>query len=145
MLLAQLLRAIPTTPFDDRADYLVIVSIRLDIKLVSFLGLLDLRLLLGVTCLRGSHHNSIEHAVNFGLQNGDEILRVDELGIELFDVAKLEAYLTTQPSYLGEMSLSDRLLVLQCDSYEFINLREKQVHVALGRPPVLRQLIVEFN
>ena len=51
MLLAQLLRAIPTTPFDDRADYLVIVSIRLDIKLVSFLGLLDLRLLLGVTCL----------------------------------------------------------------------------------------------
>ena len=70
----------------------MIVTRRFNVELVS---LLSVRIYLMHESMRSTHDYGVEHAEYLGLQYRDKVFRVYEFGIQLLDVAKLEANLPT--------------------------------------------------
>ena len=70
----------------------MIVTRRFNVELVS---LLSVRIYLVHESMRSTHDYGVKHAENLGLQYRDKVFRVYEFGIQLFDIAKLEANLPT--------------------------------------------------
>jgi len=85
------------------------------------------------------HDYRVEQAVDFGLQDGHKVLRVNKTRVKLLS-AQFEAELLAKSAYLRQVRLRDRLFKLKSDSDKLVNCRDVIIDLLAVQLDLIRVL-----